>query len=230
MSNKDTNKHKAQKIQDMKKILYRNLFIDTQFNEVINFYGHNHSLSTIEKENAEKLLQQIDKKADPKQYNEVNSRLAFYSRYPWYLRENIFLMLFSLIEELLSSAYEFCWEQDLNSDGSGIKRFKTPYRNINIDLTSITRWEFLTTSQKIRNAMLHANGNIDLYSNSDEIYAILNDNKWSNFFGKRPQGFIKITSGGKNKSEYIEIKDTGIKELLHAFYDLEELLFKPNNA
>lgn len=229
MSNRDINKHKVQKIQDMKKVLYKNLFIDTQFNEVINFYENNHNLSTIEKEKLENFLQQIDKKADTNQYNEVSSRLAFYSRYPWYLRENIFLMLFSLIEELLSSAYEFCWEQDLNSDGSGIKRFKTPYLNIDIDLTSITRWEFLTTSQKIRNAMLHANGNIALCSNSDEIYEILKDNKWSKFFWKRPQGFVKITSGGKNKSEYIEIKDTGIKELLNAFYDLEELLFKPNN-
>lgn len=225
----DKNMGKGQSIQDMKKALYKNLFINTQFSEVIKFYRHNHSLSTTEKENAEKLLQQIDKQADPEQHNEVSSRLAFYSRYPWYLRENIFLMLFSLIEELLSSAYELCWEQDINSDGFGIKRFKAAYRKIDIDLTSITSWEFLTTSQKIRNVLLHANGNIALCSNSDEIYEILEDNKWSKNFGKRSQGFINITSGGKNKSVYLEIKETGIEELLHAFYDLEELLFKPNN-
>lgn len=229
MPNSDVNKQKVQNIQDMKKTLYKNLFLDTQFNEVINFYKHSYVLSTMEKEKVEKLLQQTDQHTDPKQYKNVSARLAFYSRYPWYLKENIFLMLFSLIEELLSSAYEVCGEQDLISEGNGIKRFKVPYKDINIDLTSISGWEFLTTSQKIRNAMLHANGNISLCDNSDEIQDILKNNKWLKFFGKRLQGFIKIISGGQNKTEYIEIKDAGINELLQVFYDLEELLFKSNN-
>jgi hypothetical protein len=228
MQRDDNGTRKANTGREMKKALYRGLLTRTQVAEILNFYRQSRDLAAIEKAQSEKRLQEIDSQNDREGCHAARERISFYARYPWYLRVNAFLMLFSLVEELLVSAFEVRTEADIKSDGSGIQRFKRPYCEKGVDLTSIKRWEFLTKCQTVRNALLHANGNIALCSNADDIRVILRERKWSSFFSKR-KGLVTITKRGQDRSEYIEVTEAGLNELLQAFYDLEELLLGPND-
>jgi len=229
LANNQANREDVQKTHELKKALHRGLFSQPQAAEVVNFYQQSRDLSAIEKDRTENLLQGIDRKTERQYYHATLYQVSFYSRYPSYLRQNAFLMLFSLVEELLASAYEVLKGINIKSDGSDISRFVQPYRELSIELTSIKRWEFLSKCQTVRNALLHANGNIALCRESlrNKLQDILAN--WSPFFGKR-QGLIKIKKGGQVKSEYLDVKEAGINELLHAFNDLDDLILGPNKV
>lgn len=223
MERESKSRHTAVTVPEMKKALYHTLFADTQAAEVLNFYQQSRDLAAIEKAKSEKRLQEIDPQVDTENHRAARERVGFYSRYPWYLRENAFLMLFSLVEELLASAFEIRTGRDIVSDGSGLQRFKREYLEKGVNLCSLRRWEFLMKCQTVRNALLHANGNIALCTNADELRGILNDTKWSSLFRKR-KGLFTITKQGEDRSEYLQVSETGLNELLQGFYDLAQLL------
>jgi len=227
MQTDSSGRHKANTVREMSRTLYRSLATRSQAAEVVNFYQQTRDLAAIERARLEKRLQEIDSQKEAKGHRVAQERTGFYARYPCYLRSNTFLMLFSLVEELLALAFEVRTGEDIESDDQGIARFKRPYRVKGVDVTSIRRWEFLTKCQTMRNALLHANGNIALSSNAKEIERTLSQGKWSSFFRKR-RGLLKITKAGQDRSGYIDITEAGLNELLQVFYDLEELLLGPN--
>lgn len=206
----------------MKKAVYY-FSVRAQAAEVLNFYRQSRDLAAIEKAKSEKYLQEVDTQVETENHRAARERVGFYSRYSWYLRENAFLMLFSLVEELLASAFEIRTGCDIKPEDNGIQRFKGPYSKKGANLCSLTRWEFLTKCQTVRNALLHANGNIALCTNADDLRGILNDTKWASLFRKR-KGLFTITKLGQDRSEYLEVTENGLNELLQGFYDLAELL------
>lgn len=90
-------------------------------------------------------------------------------------KSTVFIMLFSYFEEYL---YHASKSADLNDDnkqnkGSGIKRFKPALIKLKYDLQD-SEWDLLNSFGDVRNALLHANGMVNLVDNIENLEITIN--------------------------------------------------------
>jgi hypothetical protein len=110
---------------------------------------------------------------------EVDLRIErdlFASTYRYHMVNNTFLMLYSHLEEWLYHIWKtYGRTVDLNGKKRGsVSRFSPVLQHVlNIDLSSDRNWQFVVEAEKIRNCLLHANGRIDLSTNSEDLRQIV---------------------------------------------------------
>jgi len=106
---------------------------------------------------------------------------------PYYLRNTIFLLYFSGLEEVISILYlsENSEENKLDN-GYGILRFKTYIKEkYSGDLSTFKEYQTISEFQRVRNALLHAGGRVDLAK----------DKKIINDFVKKYKSYFSIENG-----------------------------------
>lgn len=88
---------------------------------------------------------------------------------------NTFLMMYSYLEEFLYHIRKgFGKEQAVSGSGS-LKRFKEIIRNVlGLDLNQSREWELLCEYEKVRDCILHANGNVSISKHKNDLERIIN--------------------------------------------------------
>ena len=158
---------------------------------------------------------------------ELEGRLQFYSVvYPERLRNNSFLMLFSLFEETMVDTCRLVSGAAFTGVGSGIKRFKKPLYDAGLDLFDTGDWAFLMDCQKIRNALLHANGRPHLLKaeSRPDLEGVL---------ARRPHCFVlsagaivRKDAAGNVLNERLAVTAQGVNRLYDAVANICEALLE----
>ncbi len=77
------------------------------------------------------------------------------------LINNTFLMMFAYLEEMLCIILKGFVKIDETSSKTGLEKYKESFKkHYDIKLSQFPGWNFLADASDIRNALLHANGNI----------------------------------------------------------------------
>lgn len=143
-------------------------FLQYKLNGIIRFYNESKRLIANE-------VTYIDKKID-QDISEDDRRMLSIKKdeYLNWFREmlinNCFLMIHSHTEESLSITLRSFDAGKTSCHGSDIGRFKNPFQeNHGLIICNFPKWNFLLDCSKIRHIILHANGNISLAREPDDV-------------------------------------------------------------
>lgn len=91
------------------------------------------------------------------------------------LSMNTFLMMYSYLEEFLYHVWKtFGNEQVVDGSGS-LKRFKEIVKNVlGLDLNRDREWELLCDYEKVRDCLLHANGQVSISKDKEDFNRLIN--------------------------------------------------------
>ncbi len=131
--------------------LSHNLDRLTGYHNEIKRLLSNELIST--KKEQSKSKKKEEKLADIKEYytKELHPKLI----------NNTFLMMFAYLEEMFCIILKGYAKIDEASSKTGLEKYKESFkRHYDIKLPSFLGWNFLVDASDIRNALLHANGNI----------------------------------------------------------------------
>ncbi|KTD45507.1 hypothetical protein Lrub_2304 [Legionella rubrilucens] len=154
---------------------------EVNLNNIVNF--HNVTKALIEQEvNRLSLLSQQED--DPKEL-ELQKKIfqSALHNYNEYLTDNVFLMMYSHVEEWL-----FIHADSDTDTGGSLERFERSLVMKGLN-TSSSEWQSLLRAEKIRNCLLHANGRLSFIKASDKacITQIIGQ---SRYFGSKNDRII----------------------------------------
>ena len=98
------------------------------------------------------------------------SKELYHNEFLNFLRSNVFLMLFSHLEEWLENLRgSFTPGVSKAQRGSSIGRFSPVLKAAGINLGNSNEWSFLTSCAYVRDCMLHANGRLSMSRDKDKL-------------------------------------------------------------
>jgi len=150
------------------------LYFQLNLNGVIRFYRESKRLVNKELTYINIILQGDIPKQDRK------ILLSGKNEYLGWFREmliiNCFLLIYSHLEEALSRTLREFGNSKTVYKSSGIDRFKKPFiEEFNLRICDFPKWNFIVNCSKIRNVILHANGNLSLTRDTDEVRKACSD-------------------------------------------------------
>jgi hypothetical protein len=103
------------------------------------------------------------------------SKKLYSNEYLNYTRSNVFLMLYSHLEEWLENLRgSFTPEILKDQNGvSSIGRFRPVVKAAGIDLGKSAEWSFLANCAYVRDCLLHANGRLSMVKKKNELEAYI---------------------------------------------------------
>jgi len=109
--------------------------------------------------------------ADENELREIQDTKDLYlNEYLYFLRSNVFLMLFSHLEEWLEHARRtFSPNVPKRERASSIGRFSPVLQDLGIDLGKNKNWSFLADCAYVRDCLLHANGRVSMSKQKDKL-------------------------------------------------------------
>ena len=143
-------------------------FAQHNLNLHISFYKEHNRLVWNEKVRINRDLERDDLNANRRK--ELESLKRAYET--WYLKHmitNSFLMIYSHFEEWLGVLCRTSSAEIAHSKRSGLERFKERFeKEHSIKLSNGPRWGQLRESEKVRDILLHAGGNVSLARNGKQ--------------------------------------------------------------
>ncbi|MFC3908280.1 hypothetical protein ACFORL_04225 [Legionella dresdenensis] len=154
---------------------------EVNLNNIVKF--HNVTKALIEQEVKRlSLLAQVEE--DPKEL-ELQEKIfqSALHNYNEYLTDNVFLMMYSHVEEWL-----FIHADSDTDHGGALERFERSLVMKGLN-TSSSEWQSLLKAEKIRNCLLHANGRLSFIKASDKacVTQIIGQTK---YFGSKNDRII----------------------------------------
>lgn len=150
-------------------------------NNIVNF--HNVTKALIEQE--VKRLSLLSQEEDDPKESELQKKIfqSALHNYNEYLTDNVFLMMYSHLEEWL-----YIHADSATDHGGGLDRFERSLVTKGLN-TSSSEWQILLKAEKIRNCLLHANGRLSFVKASDKacIIQIIGQSK---YFGSKNDRII----------------------------------------
>jgi hypothetical protein len=123
------------------------------------------------------------------------------------LINNTFLMMFAYLEEMLCIILKSFAKIDETSSKTGLEKYKESFKkDYDIKLSQFPGWSFLADASDIRNALLHANGNISHLRKPEKTKNILKNYK-KDIKLKRNVMFINETYLNSFLKKIDEVKD-----------------------
>jgi hypothetical protein len=136
------------------------------------------------------------------EYNIQKSALYDYDRV---LNLNTLLMMYSYLEEWLYHCWKtYAYNADLVEREGSLGRFKNVAAQLGVDLSSKV-WQELRNTEDVRNCLLHANGRVSLFKDSQKIKTIIE---------KKKSGLEIVNDRIQISGEYLERFNQNISKLM----------------
>ena len=147
-------------------VMHHNLNLITRFhNHVHGFFNSN-----LEESQAADDVCISDKALLKREYE---------THFPNQLRKSVFLMMFGHLEEHLYLGWcdKGRLDDQKNNSDDGVKKFKRLYQSIGIDVKTDQDYQFIVDAYKVRNAIIHTAGRIDIGKSAKEIEIVISKHK-----------------------------------------------------
>lgn len=135
---------------------------------IIKFHNEMDRLMNNRKVEINEMIESCDDKK--RRIDLIIDKELYTDDFPSMLRTNIFLMMYSYLEEYLTHLSHICKFDTRSSRNSILERFRPVFKSVfNMDLGKDKDWDFICDCKKVRDCFLHANGRINLSEDKDHL-------------------------------------------------------------
>lgn len=140
---------------------------------IIKFHNEQHQMMKNQVSTINRKLNSCNDKDERKKLLIAND--IYNNTFKELLKRNIFLMLYSQLEEYLYHVWKIYAKEQTVSNSGSLKRYNKIMRSVlSKDLGQVREWNLLCDYEKVRNCILHANGRMSILRNKNDLEIIIN--------------------------------------------------------